>query len=250
MFLFLFLLEIHRDKNSLLLSRRLCCCSVWLVRIKGILAEVITAPVREGTAFPVGYANTSPDWSVWYCWSLSVIDMPVASQETWESFLCLFSAWMQRWVQRLLGIVKLCRTCDALTSQEGTRGVLRALPGTQDVQVCVCMRKALRSWRAERWGILQSHWQGNILQGWTKSLSFHSTLILPRKLLSLTKACQQDRGRWPNLPIQWNHPSPQWTQRSLSFSPSRALLGRVAPCVGIQTCSGSGSRVSHELCLC
>lgn len=37
--------------------------------------------------------------------------------------------------------------------------------------------------------------------------------------------------------------------RSLSFSPSRALPGWAAPCVGIHTSSGSGSLVSYGLCL-
>lgn len=181
MFLFLFLLEIHRDKNSLLLSRKLCCCSVWLVRIKGILAEVITAPVREGTAFPVGYANTSPDWSVWYCWSLSVTDMPVASQETWESFLCLFSAWMQRWVRRLLGIVKFCRTCDALPSQEGTWGVLRALPGTQDVQILCLHEESTQEPKGRALRNLTVPLAGEYLAGMDKEPLFPQHLNLAKK---------------------------------------------------------------------
>lgn len=49
---FLFLIEIHRIKNNLLLSRWLCCHSVWQVRAHGIMPKIITATAKAWAAFP------------------------------------------------------------------------------------------------------------------------------------------------------------------------------------------------------
>lgn len=66
-FFFLFLTEIHRVKNNLLLSRWLCCHSVWQVRIDGIRPKIIPAAAKAWTAFPSGCPGFPWAWSSWYC---------------------------------------------------------------------------------------------------------------------------------------------------------------------------------------
>lgn len=69
---FLFLIEIHRVKNNVQLSRWLCCHPVWQVRIDGIKPKIITAPAKAGAAFPAGCPGFPWACRTWCCGSPDV----------------------------------------------------------------------------------------------------------------------------------------------------------------------------------